>query len=256
MQCEQTLSACIVTYNNADKISTVVSSIKRYTNDVDYKLYISDNGSSDSTVDNALAADKDAVILKNGSNLGFGKAHNVCIPYLNSKYHAVINPDIEIKSNVLPALCRYLDEHGDVVMVTPKMLYPDGREQVLPKRKPSLKYLLGRRLPVFKKAVNEYTMSDIVIDKPIQIEFCTGCFFVIRTDIFKKLGGFDDRFFMYFEDADLTLRASEYGKAIFLPEYSVIHSWERSSSKSIKYLLIHIISMLKFLIKHRKRRKK
>ena len=242
MQFDQTLSACIVTYNNADKISTVVSSIRSYTNDVDYKLYISDNGSSDSTVDNALAADKDAVVLKNGSNLGFGKAHNVCIPYLNSKYHAVINPD--------------LDEHGDVVMVTPKILYPDGREQVLPKRNPSLKYLLGRRLPIFKKAVNEYTMSDTVIDKPIQIEFCTGCFFVIRTDIFKKLGGFDDRFFMYFEDADLTLRASEYGKAIFLPEYSVIHSWERSSSKSIKYLLIHIISMLKFLIKHRKRRKK
>ena len=72
MQFDQTLSACIVTYNNADKISTVVSSIRSYTNDVDYKLYISDNGSSDSTVDNALAADKDAVVLKNGSNLGFG----------------------------------------------------------------------------------------------------------------------------------------------------------------------------------------
>ena len=75
---------------------------------------------------------------------------------------------------------------------------------------------------------------------------------VIRTEVFKKLNGFDERFFMYFEDSDLTVRAKQYGKTMLLPQFSVIHEWERSSSKSLKYLMIHINSMIKFLWKHRK----
>lgn len=254
MQYDHTLSACIVTYNNADKIGTAVSSFAKFTPDLDCILYISDNGSSDETLSIIRSENENAEIIENGSNIGFGKAHNAVIPLINSKYHAVINPDIEIDSNVLPHLCDYLDNHNDVVMVTPKILFPDGSEQVLPKRKPTLKALIGRRLPFFKKKAEHYTMSDIAITEPTPIEFCTGCFFVIRTDVFKKLGGFDDRFFMYFEDADLTLRAEKYGKVLFMPNCHVIHSWERSSSKSVKYLFIHIKSMFKFLLKHRGRR--
>lgn len=251
MQYDHTLSACIVTYNNADKIGKAVSSFEKFSSDLDCILYISDNGSSDETLSIVRSANKNAEIIENGSNIGFGKAHNAVIPLINSKYHAVINPDIEFDSDVLSRLCDYLDRHDDAVMVTPKILFPDGSEQVLPKKKPTLAALIGRRLPVFKKQAEKYTMSDVSITGPTPIEFCTGCFFVIRTDVFKKLGGFDDRFFMYFEDADLTLRAIKFGKVLFLPDCHVIHSWERSSSKSVKYLFIHIKSMFKFLFKHR-----
>ncbi len=248
------LSICIVTYNNSEVIGQAVSSIKQFTKGVDYRLFISDNASVDNTIQTVLENFENAEIINNGGNIGFGKAHNSVITKLDSKYHAVVNPDIRLDSDVLSELCEYLDSHEDVAMVTPKVLFPNGQEQVLPKRKPTFKYLLGRRLPFFKDAVVEYTRSNETFTEPTEIDFCTGCFFVIRTDIFKKLGGFDDRFFMYMEDADLSIRTQEHGKIMFLPSSCVVHCWERSSSKSLKYLLIHISSMFKFLWKHRKKR--
>ena len=247
---QKKLSVCIVTYNNSDKIGTAVSSLKEQTKGINYTLYISDNASSDDTINKVLECDENAVILQNGGNIGFGKAHNKVIPLISSEYHAVVNPDIIVDYDVLSALCKYLDENSDVSMVTPKVLFPNGEEQVLPKRKPRLKYLLGRRIPLFAKYSDEYTRINDIFNEPEEIEFCSGCFFVIRTAVFKKLGGFDDRFFMYMEDADLTLRAKKFGKTMFNPLEHVIHTWERSSSKSLKYLMIHISSMLKFMLKH------
>ena len=252
MQYSSKLSVCTVTYNSQDKIGTAVASIKKHTKGVDYKYFIFDNGSTDNTKQVALSADENVIFHENGKNLGFGKANNLILPIMDSKYLAIVNPDIKVDSDVLSELCLYLDTHDDVSMATPKILFPDGKEQILPKRKPKLSYLLGRRLPILKKRVKEYTMEDFCIKEPLEVEFITGCFVVIRAEVFKKLSGFDDRFFMYFEDADLTLRAKEYGKTVFLPQFHVIHEWERSSAKSFKYLMIHISSMFKFLWKHRK----
>ncbi len=253
MQYDGTLSVCIVTYNSADKIKNAVSSIKKHTLGVDYKLYISDNCSTDNTMEIVKEADENAVILENGGNIGFGKAHNAVIPHINTKYHAIVNPDIEIDSDVLTDMCRYLDEHPEISLAIPKIFFPDKTEQVLPKRVPKLKYLFGRRLPFMKKYADEYTRCNEVFQTPTEVDFCTGCFMLLRTDVFKTVGGFDDRFFMYFEDADLTLEAKKHGKTMLLPQFSVIHSWERSSAKSLKYLLIHISSMFKFFFKHRRK---
>lgn len=253
MQYDGKLSVCIVTYNSADKIGTAVSSIKNHTKGLDYKLFVSDNASTDNTHDIVKVADENAVILQNGGNIGFGKAHNTVIEHINTKYHAIVNPDIEVTSDVLSDICAFLDDHPEISLVVPKILFPDGSEQILPKRVPKLKYLFGRRLPFMKKYADEYTRCNEVFTEPTEIDFCTGCFMVIRTDVFKKIGGFDDRFFMYFEDADLTLSAKRHGKTMLLPQLTVVHSWERSSAKSLKYLLIHISSMFKFFFKHVKR---
>jgi GT2 family glycosyltransferase len=75
----------------------------------------------------------------------------------------------------------------------------------------------------------------------------------IKSDAFKSLGGFDERYFMYLEDVDLTLRAKKMGRAVINPNIAVTHSWERESAKKLKYLFIHLSSARKFL---RRRRKK
>ena len=94
-----------------------------------------------------------------------------------------------------------------------------------------------------------YTMRNEVINGPIDIEFCTGCFFCIRTEIFKKLNGFDDRFFMYFEDADITRRARKLGSVVFYPDIKVTHVWARASAKTLKFFLIQLCSMFKYFLK-------
>ncbi|MBO4467971.1 MAG: glycosyltransferase family 2 protein, partial [Clostridia bacterium] len=213
------------------------------------KLYVFDNGSTDDTVD--LIKKLDGVsVIENGKNIGFGAAHNLALKQDPGEYHFVINPDITVNGDLLSDMVDYLEQNEDVVMAMPKILNVDGSEQKLPKEIPTFKRLFLGRLS--KKVRNEYVWADKEIKVPTEIDFCSGCFFGIKTCVFKELGGFDERYFMYLEDADLTLRAKKHGRVLILPQFCVTHKWERTSAKKLKYLLIHISSCFKFL----KRRKK
>lgn len=245
-----TVSGCIVSYNNVGNVKNAIESILKHTKGVNINLFVSDNGSVDGTESVITDLFPQVEFIQNSSNIGFGAAHNKVINIINSKYHVVINPDIIINDDVISKLCNYLDNNPDVVMVTPKILYNDGTEQKLPKRKPNLKYLLARRMLLKASLNDEYVMADHSYDNPFDIDFCTGCFFVIRTEIFKKVNGFDERYFMYFEDADLTLMVKRHGRVVFYPDVSVTHLWTRDSAKKLKYFLIHVSSMIKFLFKN------
>lgn len=246
------LSIAIVTYNSADEICDCLKSITENTKKISYKLYIIDNASTDNTVSLVRENFPEAEIIETGENNGFGFGHNKMLG-TECKYHAVINPDITIDSDVFSALADYLEANPEAVMVTPKILNPDSSEQKLPKRRPTAKYMLlgrlSRYIPLFKKVREEYTMADFNITEPCEIEFCTGCFMFMRSEAFKKIGGFDERFFMYLEDADLSDRISQYGKIIFNPLCHATHNWDGGSSKSFKLLKYHFESMFKYLKK-------
>ena len=242
------VSASIVTYNDINRAPDTVKSIIENTKKYPLKLYVIDNASTDGTAD-SIEKSGQATVIRQEKNLGFGAAHNVALTQPLGKYHCVINPDITISSDVISDMVDYFESNPDVVMAMPKILNSDGTEQKLPKERPSFKRLfLGRLL---KGIRNEYVWAQKDITEPCDINFCTGCFFCIRTDVFEKLLGFDQRYFMYLEDADLTLKAKLKGRVVMLPQFSVTHSWERESAKSLKYLLIHIISCFKFLLKWR-----
>lgn len=98
-------------------------------------------------------------------------------------------------------------------------------------------------------------MQDFRFKEPTEIEFATGCFMMVRTELFKKINGFDEIFFMYFEDADLSKRVRQYGKIVFYPDTFVVHLWNRASAKKIKFLFIHISSMIKYFCKWKFSRK-
>lgn len=243
------VSASVVTYNDAGRAPETVNSIALNTKKYPLKLYVIDNNSVDGTAD-LIEKSGLATVIKNNKNLGFGAAHNIVLEQQVGKYHFVINPDITVNSDVISDMVDYFESNPDVVMAMPKILNTDGTEQKLPKERPTFKRLFFGRIS--KKIRNEYVWFDKQITAPCDIDFCTGCFFCIRTDVFKKVKGFDRRYFMYLEDVDLTLKAKSEGRVMFLPQFSVIHAWERKSVKSLKYLFIHIISCFKFLFKWRK----
>lgn len=252
MSADILVSASIVTYNDISRAPDTVRSVVDNTKKYPLKLYVIDNASSDGTADHIEEMGQ-ATVLRQSKNLGFGAAHNVVLGQELGKYHFVINPDITISSDVISDMVDYFESNPDVVMAMPKILNTDGTEQKLPKEKPSLKRLyLGR---FSDKVRREYVWADKEITEPCEIKFCTGCFFCIRTDVFKKVLGFDKRYFMYLEDADLALKAKSKGKVMMLPQFVVTHAWERESAKSIKYLFIHVISSFKFLFKWRGKHK-
>lgn len=243
------VSASVVTYNDKNQIATIVKSIAQNTKKYPLNFYVIDNASTDGTADFVESLGQANVIRQN-KNLGFGAAHNKVLEQAMGKYHFVINPDISFDTDVLSDMVDFFEANPQVVMAMPKILNQDGSEQKLPKEKPTFKKMYLGRLS--NKIRREFVWADKNITEPTEIDFCTGCFFCIRTDIFKKLCGFDERYFMYLEDADLTLMAKRKGKVMILPQVSVTHAWERESSKSLKYLLIHIISSFKFLFKWRR----
>lgn len=252
MSAEAFVSASIVTYNDVDRAPMTVESIVSNTKKYPLKLYVVDNSSSDGTPD-FIEKSGQAVVIKNDKNVGFGAAHNAVLKEKLGKYHFVINPDITISDDVLSNMVDYFENNPDVVMAMPKILNTDGTEQKLPKERPTFKKLFFGRFS--DKIRAEYVWENKDITEPCEINFCTGCFFCIRTDVFKKENGFDERYFMYLEDADLALKSKSYGKVMMLPQFEVTHAWERESSKSFKYLFIHIISGFKFLLKWRGKHK-
>ena len=249
------LSAAIVTYNDIDKVRDAVLSIKEHTKRYPLKLYLIDNGSTDNTVD--FFKDFDVTVIENGKNMGFGAAHNKALSVPLGKYHFIINPDIVIKSDVLSDMADFMNENDDIALSMPNILNEDGTIQYLPKEIPTAKYLFLGRLAKFggkfKEIRDRYIWADRELKVPTKIDFCSGCFMCIKTEVFKKLGGFDERYFMYLEDVDLTLRAKTFGKAVINPNICVTHSWERESAKKLKYLLIHLSSARKFLKRRRKK---
>lgn len=251
------ISICIVTYNNESNILSVLDCIYRYSKDFAFETFVVDNGSFDKTVELVKINYPQVNLIVLSQNKGFGYGHNQILNRIDSDYHVILNPDITFDTNIFDGLSAYLKENQDVVAVVPQILNADGSIQALPRCKPKLKFLISGRLErfggIFKLWRDEYTCNNKIFKIPTQIDFCSGCFIMIKTSIFKKLNGFDERFFMYFEDVDLTRRAQKYGKTILHPNFFATHVWERTSYKKFKYLCVHISSMVKYFTKWNKK---
>ena len=248
------ISIGIVTHNSSDDIEKCLKSFIEFTdnNKTDIKLFIYDNNSSDFPNTKLIAKKyfKDAIIIESSKNMGFGYGHNEIIKQINSDYHLILNPDIEFTENTLTKLSEYMELNHDVVLITPEIRNTDGTVQHLPKIFPKLRYVMSSTVPFFKKYRTNYTMSQKTIKKPINIEICTGCFMFARTESLKKINGFDDSFFLYFEDFDLSMRIRKLGRIVYYPLTKVTHVWHRDTKKKIKPSLIQIHSMLRFYTKH------
>lgn len=242
------LSLAIVTYNNSTIIeNTVKSVINNIPNEYTYKLYIIDNDSSDNTIEIVKSIDGNIEIIELGMNKGFGYGHNAILKKINSKYHFVVNPDITIENQEqIRKMIKFLDENRDVGMLSPLILNPDLSIQYLCKTNPTVFDMMIRRISpkLFSKRQDKYVMKETGYDKVMTIDYATGSFMVFRTEIYKKLNGFDDDFFMYLEDADITRRVNQISRAVFYPEARVLHVWERGAHKSFKFALITVQSMI------------
>ncbi len=246
------VSGCIVTYNNKDKVCRTIESLLEKTKGVNFELFVVDNNSSDGTAKLIKEKYPEVTVIESDENKGFGAGHNKVLAFIDSKYHVVINPDIILKDDTISVLASYADKNEEVGLISPQIKYEDGRIQQLGKRSPTIRYLgthWFHKGDEPSKLMREYCMLDEGDDKPFEITNATGCFMFFRTSVFKELGGFDERFFMYLEDCDIARRVSQKYKAVFYPMASVVHLWERESKRNKKLLLIHIESIIKYFLK-------
>lgn len=245
------LSASVVMYGSPLEARRCIDSLALHTPKA--ALYLVDNASPGGALARFCesALPPRLTVLPLGRNRGFGAGHNAALPLLRSEYHAVVNPDILLHGDAIGAMAGWMDAHPDVALTTPHMIFPDGREQPLPKRRPALLPLAGRQLPLraLQKHVGHYLMLDEDLSRPTDVEFCSGSFFVIRTAVLRAIGGFDEKYFMYVEDADITQKALRRGRAVYLPQVTVTHAWHRAAHRNPRHFAWQLKSMLRYFRK-------
>jgi GT2 family glycosyltransferase len=223
------------------------------------RIYLIDNSPTD--ILSCLASlDSRIEYIFNNANLGFGKAHNIALKRSieeNIHYHLVLNPDVYFGGGVLEELHHFMENNPDVGLVMPKVLYPDGTLQYLCKLLPTPLDLFGRRFlnfGPFRKIVEKrnevYELRFTGYDKIMEVPYLSGCFMFIRTEVLKKVGLFDERFFMYLEDTDLSRRIHRVAKTVYYPYVYVYHEYGKGSYKSLKLLYYHIKSAVKYFNKY------
>lgn len=237
------LTISIVVYkNNREHLRQAIES--SLNTKLKVRLYLIDNSPTDDLKD--LCTSENCEYIFNGKNLGFGKAHNIALrkATTESLYHLVLNPDVFFNAGVLEKIFAFMQDHPEVGQVMPKILYPDGQTQHLCKLLPSPADLFLRRFfPWFPGASErnvKYELLESGYNRIMNIPYLSGCFMFLRSAALKEVGYFDERIFMYIEDADLTRRFHQKYETLFYPEAVVYHYYHKGSYKSIKLMLYNV----------------
>ena len=239
------ITAGIVTYNNRETIRKAVETCLKEAAGLSFRLIIFDNASTDGTPDLIEEAFPEVIVIRSEKNLGFGRGHNAIISRVRSRYHFVVNPDIEAADNVFRRLADLLEANPKAGLVTPRILNPDGTEQAIPKFGPSIRFSIIEKFPGFHWLRTKYTRSNETFTKPTEIQFCTGCFFAGRTKDLYDWKGFSHKYFMYCEDSDLSKRVLTSGRTIlFDPNVHVFHKWNRDNTRNMKGVMQFMKSLL------------
>ncbi|HZW20132.1 glycosyltransferase family 2 protein [Noviherbaspirillum sp.] len=246
------ISCSVVSYHNSpDQIADVLRSISATPG---IALTLVDNSRDDSLA--AVAQQYGARYIHRPDNPGFGAAHNIAIREAiaaESTYHMVVNPDVSFGPEVIPGLLAYMEAHPDTGLVMPDIRYPDGRRQHLCKLLPHPGDLLVRRfVPALYRLsgrLDTYEMRRSGYDRTMQVPALSGCFMFLRTSVLKKTGGFDERYFMYLEDVDLSRRVGRVARTVYYPAVSITHAYQKGSYKSSILLTRHIRSAVRYFNK-------
>ncbi len=246
------ISASLVLYNcPLDFFAPAVSS---FLNGIsDGILVISDNSEELSAHD--LFVHPRVRYIFNNENLGFGAAHNRAIAAVASEsdFHLILNPDIQFGLEVLPHLVAVMQITPGIGALMPRINYPDGSLQRLCKLLPTpVDLILRRFIPIksVQTAINRrYELHDLPQDRLIDTPTISGCFLLVRTEILRKLGGFDQRYFMYLEDVDLVRRIGDVARVVYDPRVSVTHAYAKGSYRNKKLLTYHMASAIRYFTK-------
>jgi hypothetical protein len=172
---------------------------------------------------------------------------------MDSKYYFVINADVKFRESDLAALVGYLEGNDDVGLVAPRVILPSGEIQYNRTLLPTPMNLILRRFfprsALGEKLNTQFELRFMCGDETMAIPALTGCFMLIRSSIFRELGGFDENFFLYLEDYDLTRRIGRKAKTVYYPRAIITHEHARGSYKSNRLLLAYAISAIRYFSK-------
>ncbi len=228
------LSVIVISYNSQDFIEKCIKSVLKNLPE-NSEIIVLDNASNDETVDILKKFGKKIKLIIFDKNLGFGMASNLASKKASGAYLFLLNPDTEIIKPIFDELINFYEKTPDAGIVAPQLDMPDGKIQPSVKKLPTIwgafkEYILGE-----KYAYSEYAPKS---NAPIEVEMVYGAAWLIKKDLFYKLGGFDEKYFLYYEDVDFCKRIRKLGKRVYYyPVASIKHLVGGTKSEIDKYKL-------------------
>ncbi|MGH9818857.1 MAG: glycosyltransferase [Pyrinomonadaceae bacterium] len=250
---DNTLSAAIVLYENLyDEVLTVVTSF--FNSEKGSKLFLIDNSPTDK-LRSVASRDPRIEYVHDPRNTGY-IAHNQAIQKSidqGFKYHVVLNPDLEFDPSIFSKIIGFMDDKPDVGLLIPKVFYPDGRLQYACKLLPTpadffLRVILPRSWS--GKIMTSFDLRFSGYDEVMDAPYMSGCFMFLRNSTLRETGLFDERFFMYAEDIDLSRRIYTHSRSVFYPEVSIVHRHTAASYRSFKLFRIHFKNVCLYFNKY------
>ena len=254
------LSATLSSLRNAAQIAIEAGRISSV------QLYLIDNGPGDQWTERLEALCRAQwseagcskwEVLCPGQNLGFGLAHNLAIDRSSGEYHLVLNPDVTLANDALLNAVDYMDKHPEVGCLSP---YAEGKarkREYLCKQPPSVLVLILRGFApaflrkLFDKKLAAYEMRGVTENDVVQsVPIASGCFMFFRTNTLKTVGGFSPKYFLYFEDFDLSLRVSKTSAISYVPMVKVVHTGGYASKKGLTHIRMFASSGRTFFGEH------
>lgn len=251
------VSVVIVTHNSLPALTDCLSSIKAAATKTPIDLIVVDNGSADKTVDQVIEQFAEARIIRNERNLGFAAACNQGAKSAPGEYLLFLNPDVQIDKDAIERLVAVTAERDQVGLVSGRLRFPDSSFQATCRQFPTIGNMIFSRGSVVSRLFADdcsqskaYTLPDYM--ETTEVPAVAATMVMIRKDLFDKTGGFDDRFFMFMEDTDLSLRLHQSGYTnLVVPAAGGIHQWGAGSDLGRRRRLwCHHLSVWKYFLKH------
>mgnify|MGYP001204238618 FL=1 len=215
-------------------------------------IYILDNGGTIDFINiERMCHDSSKTIeILRAENHGLAIAQNAIINHKDlSEFHLILNPDIFISEDCLTSLLRYLSKNKKVSAVGPKINTPMGETYPSAKLNPDPITQIIRRLFPKHKRNKVYELNSYDFSQPTCVPMISGCFILSRSEFLKNINGFDEKFFLYFEDIDLLMRLKAFGEIHYYPNRNVTHLHSDASRTSFKIMLYHLSSFFKYYSK-------
>lgn len=237
--------------NDRDEITRAISQVQA--SRISSHVVVIDN--SCPPLDLEFASAMGATVVTTNANIGYGRGHNIALAASKGRcrYNLVMNTDLQTEGDAIAGMVTFMDAHPDAGLAMPKVRYPDGSLQRLCRLLPDPSDLVARRLlkgTNWGKARNDrYEFHNWDYDTVAQFPFLSGCFMMCRRSVIDQVGYFDDRYFLYAEDLDLSRRINSVAKTLYNPHEVVVHEYRSQSTPSLKRIKYATVSLSRYFFK-------
>ncbi len=235
------LSIIIVNWNVKDLLRKNLQSIFKLTQGLEFEVIVVDNASKDGSVAMVMSEFPRVNLIASNENLGFAKGNNLALEQVTGKYVLFMNPDMELTENSFKVLIDWMELNLKIDLGTCQLTYPDGTRQNNIKNNPrlcdQLLILLKLHHLIQPKCLKKYLAKDFDYTKEQEVKQIMGAFTLVKNEVIRDLGGWDEDYFLWWEDLDLCTRAQAKGYQIwYTPQTKVIHYEAKSFEQELSLI--------------------